>query len=229
MDEREIGALMGQFYADQAAREKADKLERYRRLNKFVRPGQILFVGSSLMEQFPLYELIQGESLPLMVYNRGIGGYTTRELQAALETCVFALEPKYIFINIGTNDLNGPDYEETELIARYRQILNAIRERLPKAKLFLMAYYPTCPEVGNRNAYIKGLFQYRTNERIASANRAVRALAEELGAEFLDLNRWVTDEKGDMRADITVEGMHMYADGYKPVLDALLPLLKTLK
>ena len=63
MTEAEIVALMGKFYAEHDAREKADKLERYRRLNKFVKPGQILFVGSSLMEQFPILELLEGESL----------------------------------------------------------------------------------------------------------------------------------------------------------------------
>ncbi len=228
MTEAEIGALMGKFYAQREAEDKADKLERYRRLNKFVKPGQILFVGSSLMEQFPILELIEGERLPLLIYNRGIGGYTTSELRAALEPCVFDLAPKYIFINIGTNDLNGPDYEESELMARYEDILRAIRERLPDTKIFMLAYYPTCPEVGNRNPYIRGLFQYRTNERIASANRAVRELAGKIGAEFLDLNGCITDEKGDMRPDITVEGMHMYADGYKPILEALLPILRTL-
>ena len=229
MTEAEIGALMGKFFAEHDAREKADKLERYRRLNKFVKPGQILFVGSSLMEQFPILELLEGESLPLRVYNRGIGGYTTGELRAALDTCVYDLAPKYIFINIGTNDLNGPDYVEVELMGRYEDILRAIKERLPDTRIYMLAYYPTCPEVGNRNPYIRGLFQYRTNERIASANRAVKELAAKLGAEFLDLNDCITDEKGDMRAEYTVEGMHMYADGYKPILEALLPVLRTLE
>lgn len=138
------------------------------------------------------------------------------------------LKPKYIFINIGTNDLNGPDYAEGALMARYGDILRAILERLPDVKLFLLAYYPTCPQVGNRNPYIRGLFQYRTNERIASANRAVKELAARVGAEFLDLNACVADEKGDLRAEFTVEGMHLYADGYKPILEALLPILRTL-
>lgn len=229
MDEREAAALRDKFHAEQSAREKAEKLERYRRLNKFAKPGQILFVGSSLMEQFPLYELIEGEALPLLVYNRGIGGYTTGELTAALETCVFDLAPKYIFINIGTNDLNGPDYSEDALIARYERILNTIRDRLPEAGIFVLAYYPTCPEVGNRIPYIKDLFRYRTNERIGSANRALEAMANRAGATFLNFNGCIADESGCMRADVTVEGMHMYADGYKPILDALLPLLKTLR
>ncbi len=229
MEDREIEALSARWYAEREAREKADKLERYKRLNKFVRPGQILFTGSSLMEQFPIPELLEGENLPLLVYNRGVGGFTTRELMDALEICVFALEPKYIFINIGTNDLNGPDYAESELAARYEAILRTVRRRLPEAGIFALAYYPTCPAVGNRNPYMRELLRYRTNERVASANNAVRAMAERMGVEFLDFNRCVADENGEMRADIAVDGIHMYADGYKPVLDALLPKLRTLK
>ncbi len=36
-------------------REQAEKIERFRRLNRYVKKGQIVFAGSSLMEQFPLY------------------------------------------------------------------------------------------------------------------------------------------------------------------------------
>ena len=32
---------------------KIDRVMRFRYLNEFVKPGQILFAGSSLMEQFP--------------------------------------------------------------------------------------------------------------------------------------------------------------------------------
>lgn len=33
---------------------KIDRVMRFRYLNEFVKPGQILFAGSSLMEQFPI-------------------------------------------------------------------------------------------------------------------------------------------------------------------------------
>ena len=43
--------------------EKQMKVEQYRRLNKYVLPHQILFVGSSLMEQFPnLCTVVDGRS-----------------------------------------------------------------------------------------------------------------------------------------------------------------------
>lgn len=222
--------LMQQFYEDHSRMEKREKLERFKRLNPYVKPGQILFVGSSLMEQFPIYEFLQDFDfhLPCKIYNRGIGGYTTIELLENMDVCVYALKPAYIFINIGTNDLNGPDYRQEELIERYAQILQGIREHLPEAKLFLLAYYPVNTEVGGRIPYMKALMQYRTNARIKAANEAVRDLAERFGAEFLDLNGPLYDGRGELKVEYTIEGMHMYANGYQPILVQLLPLLTEL-
>ena len=221
-----VEQLMQRFYEDYSRREKQEKLERFRRLNPYVKPGQILFVGSSLMEQFPIYEFSQDFDLPCTVCNRGVGGFTTIELLENMDVCVYALKPAHIFINIGTNDLNGPDYSQEELIERYALILRGIRERLPEAKLYLLAYFPVNTEVGSRIPYMKEILQYRTNARIRAANEAVRALAEKFGAEYLDLNGPLYDERGELKAEYTVEGMHMYANGYKPILDQMLPLLE---
>ena len=54
-------------------------------------------------------------------------------------------------------------------------------------------------------------------------------MAEKMGADFYDLNAGIKDSQGRLNAAYTVEGMHMYADGYKAVLDALLPILRELK
>lgn len=207
-------------------RDKAQKVERYRRLNKFVKKGQILFVGSSLMEQFPVNELLMDLNLPLTVYNRGIGGFTTRELREVLDVCVWELEPRHIFINIGTNDLNAPDYELSGLLERYEDILRAIREHLPEAGLTLLAYYPVNPEAADPG--MAQALRQRSNARIAQANQGVKELAEKLGASFLDVNGGITDSAGNMKAEYTVEGMHMYGDGYMQVLKALLPTLQKL-
>ena len=99
--------LMQQFYEDHSRREKQEKRERFKRLNPYVQPGQILFVGSSLMEQFPIYEFLQDFDLPYKIYNRGIGGYTTPELLESMDECVYALKPAYVFINIGDQDLSS--------------------------------------------------------------------------------------------------------------------------
>ncbi len=85
------------WFEEQGRREKETKLERFRRLNRFARRGQIVFAGSSLMEQFPINELLMDLRLPYTVYNRGVGGFTTGEMADALEECVLALEPAHRF------------------------------------------------------------------------------------------------------------------------------------
>ena len=224
----EMQEMMMQFFMARMQEEKQDKLRRYERLNRLARKGQILFCGSSLMEQFPINELLMDVETPLTIYNRGVGGFTTTEMANALEPCVFALEPKYIFINIGTNDLNEENYSLEGLIGRYSDILGRIRTRLPEAKLFMLAYYPVNDEIGLKNPFMAEAFKARTNARIAEANQAVQKLAGSIGAEFIDVNDAISDEQGRMKAEYTIEGMHMYGDGYYQVLQKLLPLLTSL-
>ena len=213
------------FFRERQRQEKEDKLARFRHLNPYVRKGQIVFAGSSLMEQFPIYEFLLDFQLPYTIYNRGVGGFTTDEFYAALEDCVFALEPAHLFLNIGTNDLNGPEYRLSRLLDNYEKILQAIRGRLPATRLYLMAYYPVNPAVATI-PHMQEIFRHRTNARIREASEGVRALAARYGARFLDCNAGLTDEEGNLKAEYTIEGMHMYANGYKPVLDALLPVLQ---
>lgn len=213
------------FFRERQRQEKEDKLARFRHLNSYVRKGQIVFAGSSLMEQFPIYEFLLDFQLPYTIYNRGVGGFTTDEFYAALEDCVFALEPAHLFLNIGTNDLNGPEYRLSRLLDNYEKILQAIRGRLPATRLYLMAYYPVNPAVATI-PHMQEIFRHRTNARIREASEGVQALAARYGARFLDCNAGLTDADGNLKAEYTIEGMHMYANGYKPVLDALLPVLQ---
>lgn len=208
--------------------EKQDIIERFKRLNQFVKPGQILFAGSSLMEQFPIYEFLQDFDLPLTIYNRGVGGYTTTELMENMEPCIYALKPAHIFMNIGTNDMNAVDYTCEGMMENYRQILNGIRKNLPEAKLYMLAYYPVNPSAAKNYPVVQEILKIRTNARISEANKAVAVLAKEFGAMYLDVNDGITDEKGNLKEEYTIEGMHMYANGYKPVFDALLPILESL-
>lgn len=217
-----------EFLANQMASEKKEKIERFRRLNPYVKKGQIVFAGSSLMEQFPIYEFLLDFDLPFTIYNRGVGGFTTAEMLPVLRECVYDLAPKFLFLNIGTNDLNGPDYDLEDLIDRYDQILNEIEAHLPEVNITLLAYYPINQEAAT-SPWVKEVFRYRTNERIHEASEGVRVLAKKHGAAFLDLNAGITDANGDLKAEYTVEGMHMYANGYKQVLDALLPTLEKLR
>ena len=88
--------------------EQNNKKENFVSLNQMAKKGEVLFVGSSLMEQFPIQEILMNHDMHLCIYNRGIGGYTTEDMLESMEEQIFALEPTKIFINIGTNDLATP-------------------------------------------------------------------------------------------------------------------------
>ena len=210
------------FFKEFMHREQQDKLERYRILNRNVQKGEILFTGSSLMEQFPVNELLMTNGMNQVIYNRGIGGFTTTDMLEHMEEMVFGREPSRIFINIGTNDIGSPDYRLEALLERYEEIITRIRERLPEAEITMMAYYPVnetdkLPE----GEWGKTAFVTRTNENIAIANEAIEKLAAKKGCRFVNVNEGLTDERGKLKKEFTIEGIHMYANGYQVVLDNL--------
>lgn len=202
--------------------EKKDKVARYKVLNKYAKKGQILFTGSSLMEQFPIYEFMLDYDIKETIYNRGIGGYTTTEMLSVLDAMVFELEPTKIFINIGTNDLNTPDYTKEALVDRYETILRQIIERLPEAKIYVMAYYPINGEYDFGNEFMKEGLKVRTNARITEANEAVEQMTHKLGLKYINVNQNLYDEVGNLKHEYSIEGLHMYANGYRAILDDLM-------
>jgi lysophospholipase L1-like esterase len=208
------------FIGDFMKHEKADKLERYRHLNKFVKKGQILFTGSSLMEQFPIQEILLNHGMNLTIYNRGIGGYTIPEMLDAMDEQILDLEPSKIFINIGTNDISIPDETKEKLISDYRQVLTQIKEKLPETVVYMMAYYPVNETVAAKMPWPdadKAAILRR--ERLPEANAAVKALAEEFGYNYIDVNEGLTGPDGKTKEEFSIDGIHMWSDAYEVVFE----------
>ncbi len=206
--------------------EQQGKLARFRILNESVKKGETLFTGSSLMEQFPINELLMTAGMNQVIYNRGIGGFTTDDMLANMEEQVFGTAPSRIFINIGTNDFNDVtaslDDVLTKMLLNYEKILDEIKLRLPECQVTLLAYYPVnevdkVPEA----EYGKAMFVHRNNKNLPKINAAVEALAERKGYRFINVNDGLTDERGLLKAEYTIEGVHMYANGYRVVFENL--------
>lgn len=203
-------------------KEQKEKLDRYRILNESARKGQILFTGSSLMEQFPIHELLMDEEMDCLIYNRGIGGFTTDDMLENMQEQIYGTEPSKIFINIGTNDMGKPDYTLERLMDNYKKLLEQIKEHLPETEVYMMAYYPVNEvdkkEVLPDEEWAKHMFDNRNNANIRLANQAVKQLAETMGHHYIDVNEGLYDESGRLKKEFTLEGVHMYANGYRVVL-----------
>ena len=206
--------------------EKANLVRRYHELNQSAVKGGIVFVGSSLMEMFPIEEWVNELPDPKpVVYNRGVGGYTTFDYLPILDICVWELQPRTVFINIGTNDLSDGSQTIPMVMERYDSILSQIEAHLPDVVIYLMAYYPVNPEAADEG--MKKVLETRSNERIAQANEAVKQLAEKHGHRYIDLNQPLKDEQGRLKAEYTLEGMHINDAGYRTVFDQIKKLIQT--
>ena len=191
----------------------------YAQKNQTAKKGQIVFVGSSLMEIFPIEKMQQGLGLAKLIYNRGIRATTTADLLASMDICIFDLAPSKVFINIGTNDL-GFGVPEATFLANYDEILRQIREKLPDTQVFVMAYYPVNPvaNFGESEAEHEFLFARRNNEILESANGIVAQLAQKYHYEFINVNAGLADADGNLRKELTFDGAHMNPAGYEIVL-----------
>lgn len=196
-------------------KEQKERIEKLKILNQYAQKGQILFTGSSLMEQFPVNEILMTKGCSYHIYNRGVSGFTTTDMLRYMDTMVFDLEPSKIFINIGTNDIGAADYVEERLLDNYSEILMQMKQRLPQTKIYVMAYYPV-NETDKVSECEQGedAFINRNNRNIQKANQKLAQLARKMELQYIDVNDGLRDEKGKLKKEYTVEGIHMYANAY---------------
>lgn len=204
--------------------DKEIKVERYREENKSVKYGQTVFTGSSLMEMFPINKLLEERGDKTIVYNRGIGGFISSELLEVIDVCAIDLKPSKVFINIGTNDLSRSSIPISQLMDNYDKIITAIETALPDVKIYLMAYYPVNYEAAADN--MKECLKIRTNEKIAAANSEVQKLAERHDQRYIDINDSLKDGLGRLKAEYTIEGLHINELGYRSIFDDIMKYVK---
>ena len=179
--------------------------------------GQIVFAGSSLMEQFPIEEMAQRLPNRPVVYNRGIGGDTIDGLDGRLNAAVIDLAPRKLFINIGTNDISAENYVRENMLAKYRALLEKIRAALPETKIIIMSYYP----VNRTDKFVTTWFRARTNQEIDAVNAELKLMAEDMGLGYVNVTDCLRDENGDLIAEYSIDGMHMLPEGYEQVFNII--------
>ncbi|MGN0552532.1 MAG: GDSL-type esterase/lipase family protein [Oscillospiraceae bacterium] len=204
--------------------DKEIKVERYREENKTAEKGQTVFTGSSLMEMFPINKLLKEHGDDAIIYNRGVGGFLSDELLAVIDVCAIDLMPSKLFINIGTNDLSWSSIPISSLMSNYDRIISSVEKAVPNVKIYLMAYYPVNFEAASEE--MKECLKIRTNEKITAANAEVKKLAEKHGQRYIDINRNLKDDMGRLKAEYTIEGMHINENGYRAVYDDIMKYVK---
>jgi lysophospholipase L1-like esterase len=197
--------------AAQRARDWAD-LCRYRAANAaLTRRPRVVLMGDSITDFWR-----QGE--PALfgggVLDRGISGQTSSQMLVRFWPDVIALHPRVVQILAGTNDIAGntgpttaQDYEDNIMamveLAQAHHI-RVLLGSIPPAVAFWWTPRP-----------------YRPAAQIRRLNAWLRGYARASGAGFVDYYGRLATPAGAFRADLSNDGVHPNAAGYK-VMGAML-------
>ena len=194
--------------------EQAKIQKNYRDLNRLaVKEPAIIFIGDSIVEYFPLHELVQS---PKTLVNRGIRGYKTDLLLENLDAHLFGQALDKVFLLIGTNDI-GKEMLQAETLANLEAVIQEISRDYPLAQIQLLSVLPV-----NEQEQYKGTVYIRTNEKIQALNRAYQELAQAYyQVSYVDVYSSLLDEVGQLAEAYTTDGLHLSVAGYRILAQAL--------
>ncbi|WP_421656870.1 SGNH/GDSL hydrolase family protein [Leptothermofonsia sp. ETS-13] len=199
-----------------------DLLQREARVAADQRPKRLtILAGDSLSLWFPQELLPVGFTW----LNQGISGETSYGLLRRLKL-FDATHPDTIFIMIGINDLIRGVREET-LLANQREIVRHLKVAHPHAQIVVQSILPHGGTLLLDEQYRRAVQRNQQpppwvdrlylipNHYIRELNKHLAAIARQEKVEYLDLHTHFTNEKGDMRPDLTTDGLHLSSQGYK--------------
>ena len=164
--------------------------------------GTVVMLGDSITEGFPAKEIAGWR-----VMNQGINSdairITNGEAGGVLSRIdrVKAARPAHIFLLIGINDFGGGKPVDTAE-EHYREVVKALREAAPTAKLHLQTILPT----GGKYA--------RLNASVNEMNKRIAEIAKENNADLIDLHAVMANENNELKPEWTPEGLHLKPAAY---------------
>ena len=187
---------------------------KYRELNQIsVIEPDIIFIGDSIVEYFPLQELL---GTTKTIVNRGIRGYQTGLLLDNLDAHLYGDAVDQIVILIGTNDI-GKDVPMSQALTNLESVIQTISRDYPLSQIKLVSILPV-----NEGEDFKQTVYIRTNEKIKACNQAYQDLASAyMQVEFVPVFENLLDQKGQLKSDFTTDGLHLSVLGYQALSSTL--------
>jgi len=187
---------------------------KYRELNQIsVIEPDIIFIGDSIIEYYPLQELL-GTSKTIV--NRGIRGYQTGLLRENLDAHLYGDAVDQIVLLIGTNDI-GKDVPMNEALNNLESVIQTISRDYPLSQIKLVSILPV-----NESTDFKQTVYIRTNEKIKVWNQAYQELASAyMQVDYIPVFESLLDEAGQLKPTYTTDGLHLSVAGYQVLSNVL--------
>ena len=186
------------------------QLLKYNEENKKVLDKQIVIAGDSIAELVPKEYLEKYQLL-----NRGVAGIDSISFLSVFEQVVLPLNPKILFITIGSNDLVLLKATPNEAANNVIKLLETIQQQLPQTIIYYLSATPVLNEDADKYKafYVAG----RTNEQIDLMNRLIRSSV----VNFIDISLLLKDGNDYLEYWYTTDGIHLNPKGYKEYFSEL--------
>jgi lysophospholipase L1-like esterase len=166
----------------------------------------VVMLGDSLTERAQWSEIT---GCPF-VANRGIGGDTSSGVLQRIENSI-QLKPRAVFLMIGVNDVSS-GVRTPLIVANLERILDRLAGA--RAHVFLAYVLP-----------VTKTYKRKINPQIDELNSALEKLVQRPGVGAIDLRSKMSDGEGNLRADLSIDGIHLNTEGYRIWRDAIAPLV----
>lgn len=188
------------------------QLARYRDANAALKPPapgekRVVFFGDSITDIWHLDESFPGKPY----INRGISGQTTPQMLVRFRQDVIDLHPRVVLILAGTNDIasnTGPErLEDIEAnFKTFSELAHVHHIRLIYASLTpINDYVPRTHD----------FFADRSTAKILELNQWLKNYCAKSGDLYLDYFSALVDDHGMMKRDLSDDGLHPNAAGFK--------------
>ncbi|MCU1303938.1 MAG: capsular biosynthesis protein [Candidatus Sulfotelmatobacter sp.] len=193
-------------------RDDFGELARYRDANAALKapaPGEkrVVFLGDSITDYWKLADYFPGKPY----VNRGIDGQTTPQMILRFRQDVIDLHPEVLVVLAGTNDIAGVTgpARNNDIEANYASMAELARVHK------IRVVFASVLSAHNYTQEAKESFALRPRERISALNAWLKNYCTQNGLVYLDYFSALIDDHGMLRRDLSDDGLHPNADGYK--------------
>jgi lysophospholipase L1-like esterase len=165
-----------------------------------------VLLGDSLSLWFP-GDLMPGRRVWI---NQSISGEKTQGLLKRLDL-IKENDIEAVFLMIGINDLIWGK-SDAEIIANYKEIVRQLKKEHPQAQIVVQSILPHGGENSTWESRDKLLAL--SSDRIVALNDSLKQIAKDSDAYYLDLYPIFVTGDGELRDDLTTDGLHLNRQGY---------------
>ncbi len=156
-----------------------DEMETYREMNSITEAGGVVLFGSNTFAALPVGELTQAFRITEPIYNRSIRDVRIDQIESYLKVCLYDLNPRKIFVNMGDVDILDENVDTDSFISRYEWLLYMIHTRT-QAAIYIVPIVSENPAA------------FRINQRL-------KDLAAQTGCKYIDVSGVLESRRPTLR------------------------------